>query len=191
MPGRQSTRLPGIGSHHSANPQTDEWLTPPWLLKAIAATGFRFDLDPCHPLEGTPWAHLLPERTFTVEDDGLTKPWSGSVWMNPPYSGAGDWMAKLAVHGDGMALVFARCETLWWFNHVWPKTSGLLFFEGRLTFHHLDGQPAKTGHNSGGPSVLIAYGDRCAELLDQLDVPGARVTPPFNITRHPGRQRAQ
>lgn len=50
--------MPGIGSHHSARPQTDEWLTPPHIFEAFHAAGHRFDLDPCFPLEGIPWARM-------------------------------------------------------------------------------------------------------------------------------------
>lgn len=188
---RQSTRLPGIGSHHSANPQTDEWLTPPELLQAFADIDFRFDLDPCFPLEPPPWAHLRPERTLNVIDDGLTADWAGTVWLNPPYSEAEHWIARLAGHGDGIALVFARCDTLWWFESVWPVCSGLLFLEGRLTFHRGDGTASKPGHNSGGPSVLISYGWRAAAALGAVDLPGAYVWPPEWVRRAPRRRRAQ
>lgn len=68
-------------------------------------------------------------------------------------------MARLANHGSGTALVFARTETRWFVQTVWRRASALLFLEGRLTFHHGDGTASKVGHNSGGPSVLVAYGD--------------------------------
>lgn len=148
-------RLPGIGSHHSANPQTDEWLTPPELLARLGP----FDLDPCAALNA-PWRTAAVE--YTVDDDGLAQTWEGLVWLNPPYSTVGEWMARLADHGQGVALVFARTETSWWFDWVWPHASGLLFLKGRLTFHRPGGQPSKAGHNSGGPSVLIAYGAAAA-----------------------------
>lgn len=153
-------RLPGIGSHHSANPQTDEWLTPPGIVRALGP----FDLDPCAPLD-RPWdtaaAHL------TAADDGLDHEWSGRVWLNPPYSEVESWMRRLAAHGQGTALVFARTETAWWFESIWPAAAALLFLRGRLTFHRPDGTPAPNGHNSGGPSVLIAYGDADADALER------------------------
>lgn len=174
--------IPGIGSHHSASPQTDEWLTPPHILEAFRSVSHRFDLDPCCPLEGYPWPHLVPERTFTRETDGLHQDWVGSVWMNPPYSEVEDWMARLAAHGHGVALVFARCETRWWFDSVWGQASGFLFIRGRVTFHHGNGDKSKAGHNSGGPSVLIAYGDAEFKALCRLEVPGAVVAAPLHVT---------
>lgn len=182
-PVKRGRLLPGIGSHHSASPQTDEWLTPPHLLQAFRDVGHVFDLDPCYPVEGIPWAHLAPERTFTRETDGLHEDWLGSVWLNPPYSEVEPWMERLAKHGAGVALVFARCETRWWFESVWPHATGFLFLAGRVTFHHADGERSKAGHNSGGPSVLVAYGHREFFALQHLTVPGALVAAPLGVRR--------
>lgn len=145
------TRLPGIGAHHSACPQTDEWLTPPDLLSVLG----RFDLDPCAALN-QPWRTATSH--LTVNEDGLTAPWAGRVWLNPPYSEADAWLERLADHNHGTALVFARTETRWRQTHVWPKAAAVLFLAGRLTFFRPDGTKSAQGHNAGGPSALIAYG---------------------------------
>lgn len=145
---------------------TDEWLTPPEILAALGP----FDLDPCSPVD-RPWdtaaAHL------SVEDDGLSTPWRGRVWLNPPYSEVDPWMERMAAHGRGTALLFARTETRCWETHIWPHVSAVLFLFGRLTFYRGDGTAAKAGHNSGGPSVLLAYGAADAELLARSALPGA------------------
>jgi hypothetical protein len=162
-------RLRGIGSHHSALPQTEEWLTPPHVLGALGP----FDLDPCSP-PVRPWP--TASRHLTAEDDGLSHPWEGRVWLNPPYGKEVEqWLARLADHGDGVALVFARTETRWFFDQVWRRASALLFLEGRLTFHRPDGSPAKAGHNSGGPSVLIAYGEPNGFALASCGLAGSLV----------------
>lgn len=154
----------GIGGHHSHVMGKDEWLTPPDLISKIG----RFDLDPCSPID-RPWP--TADRHLTVEDDGLLHAWDGRVWCNPPYGKhTADWLEKLSVHGNGIALVFARTETRMFFSHVWPKASAVLFIEGRLHFHHVDGSRAKA--NSGAPSVLIAYGQECCELLRNCDIAG-------------------
>lgn len=165
----------GIGSHHSANPQTDEWWTPPHILEAVGP----FDLDPCAPYQQPDWTGAAV--TFTEHDNGLHHPWEGFAWVNPPYSEVEEWVARLARHGDGVALVFARCETRWWFESVWPVATYLLFLRGRLTFYRppdsLSGQAtaSKAEHNSGGPSVLIGYGDRAADRLAGCGLDGAHV----------------
>lgn len=147
----------GIGGHHSPRMSTDRWLTPRWIVDALG----RFDLDPC----GAP-GHRLAEAVWTPEDgvDGLSRQWSGRVWLNPPYGRESvQWLAKLAVHGQGTALVFARTETSAFFAQIWDRADAVLFLRGRLHFLYPDGTPAV--HNSGAPSVLVAYGqDDAAQL---------------------------
>lgn len=176
MGSTQGRRLPGIGSHHSARALTDEWLTPPDLLARLGP----FDLDPCSPVD-RPWdtaaAHL------TVEDDGLSTPWHGRVWLNPPYSEIEPWMARMAQREWGTALVFARAETRWWMEFVWPRASAILFMAKRVTFYRGDGTASKAGHNSGGPSALVAYGAADARWLRISGIPGALVT---DVTMLPG-----
>ncbi|OBW43511.1 DNA N-6-adenine-methyltransferase (Dam) [Chryseobacterium sp. MOF25P] len=154
----------GIGSHHSANMKKDEWLTPPDVIEALG----RFDLDPCSPIN-KPWA--TAKNHFSIKDDGLSQIWSGRVWCNPPYGlEAARWLNKLKNHKDGIALIFARTETKMFFDHVWNDADALLFIEGRLYFHHVDGSRAKA--NSGAPSVLIAYGKSNAEILKNCKIKG-------------------
>ena len=80
-------------------------------------------------------------------------------------------MKRLSEHGNGIALVFARTETAMFFEHVWGKVAAALFLEGRLHFYQLDGTKAKG--NSGGPSVLLAYGEENGQMLRQCPLKGA------------------
>ena len=147
-----------MGSHESARMKTDEWLTPPEILKELG----EFDLDPCSPIH-RPWD--TAKVHYTIEDDGLSKEWFGRVWLNPPYGNmAAKWLDKLAVHGNGIALIFARTETKMFFDHVWDKANALLFFRGRLFFHHVTGE--KASQNAGAPSVLVAYGEENVRTLE-------------------------
>jgi hypothetical protein len=157
----------GMGSHHSHAMGKDEWLTPPDILAALG----EFDLDPCAPVI-RPWDMAVEH--YTIMEDGLSKEWSGRVWCNPPYGRlAGEWLEKLAGHGNGIALIFARTETVMFVEQVWGKADALLFIHGRLHFHHVCGTRAKA--NSGAPSVLIAYGKRNADLLETCDIKGSFV----------------
>lgn len=58
---------------------TDEWYTPKEILEALGP----FDLDPCAPL--VPLWNTAAVM-YNKNDDGLSKQWSGRVWLNPPYS---------------------------------------------------------------------------------------------------------
>lgn len=154
----------GMGSHQSHKMGKDEWLTPPSLIKKIG----EFDLDPCSPIN-RPWdtarVHL------NINDDGLECDWFGRVWCNPPYGReAIKWLSKLSAHNNGVALIFARTETKMFFSEVWNKATSVLFIEGRLTFHHVDGSRAKA--NGGAPSCLVAYGDECSRMLKNSNIKG-------------------
>lgn len=184
----------GIGGHHNGRSSTDEWLTPPAIIDALG--GWQsFDLDPCSPL-GRPFptarAHL------TVVDNGLLSEWHGRVWLNPPYGNAlGKWMGRMAAHGRGVALIFARTETDAFFRHVWERASALLFLRGRLDFLTITGRPVRRpngrAQNSGAPSVLCAYGWSDADVLANCGLTGQFV--PLRVPRSvialalPGRWR--
>lgn len=159
----------GIGGHQSARAGTVEWLTPLEILRALGD----FDLDPCAPVE-RPWN--MARTHYTLREDGLSLPWWGRVFMNPPYGGdTWAWLARLAEHGNGIGLIFARTETEGFHDFAWPRADGFLFFRSRLHFHHLDGRRAKG--NCGGPSVLIAYGENNVEALERSGIRGALLGP--------------
>lgn len=158
----------GIGGHQSARMGNDEWLTPPSIINALPP----FDLDPCAPII-RPWDTAA--KHYTVEDNGLAQPWHGRVWLNPPYGQNTEaWMQRLAKHGNGIALIFARTETSIFFPWVWSWADGLLFLCGRLHFHNVKGERAKA--NAGGPSVLIAYGAGNVDALRTCGLKGRLVT---------------
>lgn len=153
-------RTRAIGGHHRhPSGRSDDYLTPPELIKLLGP----FHLDPCA-------SRRQPWRTAKVQytDRGLEQPWRGMVWLNCPYGKeTGRWLARLAVHGNGLALVYARTDTQAFHEHVFPKATAILFFEGRLFFHYPDGRRAV--NNCGGPSVLIAYGRAAAERLRRAE----------------------
>lgn len=157
----------GIGGHTKAYcGATDDWITPRFIIEALGP----FDLDPC-ACRPQPWP--CAARSYSV--DGLKRPWHGRVWLNPPYgSRAGPFLKRMAEHGDGIALLFARTETKMFHKYVWDAADALLFFKGRLYFHRPDGTKAEG--NAGGPSVLIAYGARNARSLKISRLEGAFVS---------------
>ena len=90
----------GLGAAHVAD-TSDDWYTPPWLF---AAAGLVYDMDVCAPVD--PTRRTCPARIFlTPLEDGLAHPWSGLVWMNPPYSKSAPWVERFAAHHDGLALL--------------------------------------------------------------------------------------
>lgn len=151
-----------MGSHQSARAETTTWLTPPHITSALG----EFDLDPCSAPD---WP--TAKRHIILPEDGLTADWSGRVWLNPPYGmAAWTWLDKLATHGQGTALIFARTETAGFVAQVWRKATAILFLHGRLHFHYPDGRRAPA--NSGAPSCLVAYGESDAQALQSAALDG-------------------
>lgn len=106
----------GLAVHFTSD--TPEWLTPPEVIAAVRSALGGIDLDPCSN-NGTP--NVAARRHFTEKDNGLTKEWTGRVYMNPPYGDViRSWIEKLvSEHASGrvsacIALVPARTDTAWW-----------------------------------------------------------------------------
>jgi hypothetical protein len=145
------------------------WLTPPEILAPLGA----FDLDPCAAPSPRPWS--TASRHIELPEDGLTAEWHGRVWLNPPFgSHTGKWLGRMALHGNGIALVFARTDTAMFNTSVWPHCSAVLFLAKRPHFHRPDG--ARAAGNSGGPICLIAYGEANADALRTCGLAGAVTT---------------
>lgn len=152
----------GMTAHERGEYTTVEWLTPPYIIKALG----EFDLDPCFS-GPRPWDTAKEH----YEELGLMRPWFGRVWLNPPYGqGMERWLNRLAEHGTGTALVFGRTDTATFQQDVFPKASAIMFLAGRLGFHKLDGSQPK--EKAGAPSVLIAYGQPDSEILRDCGIEG-------------------
>lgn len=158
-----------MGGHESPVAQTTTWLTPLEIIRALGD----FDLDPC----GYPnWP--TAERLICLPDDGLAADWQGRVWLNPPYGAAvWTWLDKLANHGDGVALIFARTETAGFVRQVWQRADAVKFLHGRLNFHRPNGERGQA--NAGAPSCLVAYGEGNVRALYDSPIAGTtvRLTP--------------
>lgn len=145
----------------------DEWLTPPNIIKALG----KFDLDPCAPVH-RPWD--TARTHFTKKDDGLKMQWFGRIWLNPPYGNeTGGWLSKMVEHKNGIALIFARTETLMFFKYVWAEAGAILFMKGRIKFFKSDGSEAE--FSGGAPSCLVAYGENNIKALIDCGIKGQLV----------------
>ena len=105
---------------------------------------FGFTLDVCADHLNT-----TCNKYYTPVDDGLTQPWSGMAWCNPPYGRTvGQWIDKAiseAQHNPdcrGVVLLLpARTDTRWFHDLIWDTTSShprtgisVRFLRGRLKF---------------------------------------------------------
>lgn len=149
-----------MSGHQRTQGVTDEWYTPPAIF---AALGLDFDLDPAAPRGGVEW---VPARNYmSIDDNGLAEPWNGRVYLNPPYGAqTGKWLGKLADHGDGIALVFARTDTTW-FQSCAPRATTVCFVAGRIRFIRPDGRAGD--YTGGAPSCLLGYGPVCGQAVER------------------------
>lgn len=140
---------------------TDDWYTPPEIFAAI---GLRFDLDPCSPGAG----HWVPaNRIYTKQDDGLSHPWTGMVFCNPPFGGRHGhvpWLLRFLDHGNGVAIVRAYTSSDWFHDHIVPRAEALLFPRGKTKFIRPDGT---RGNNPGHGVVLLGMGNTACRGLER------------------------
>lgn len=138
--------------------ESDEWYTPPEIFKALK---IEFDLDPCSPGEG----HWVPaKKIYTKELDGLSRPWVGTIFMNPPFGGRNShvpWLKKFIGHGDGIAVVRAYTSAKW-FQDLVPQVDVFLFPRGKTKFVRPDGTIGKA---PGSGVVFLAMGRKASEAL--------------------------
>ena len=84
-----------------------EWETPAEFFDVLDEE-FHFTVDVCALPDNAKCA-----RFYTPEDDGLSMPWNGVVWCNPPYGRAISlWIqrAVLAADGGGNGSNAASCK---------------------------------------------------------------------------------
>ena len=80
-------RTDKMAVHYSS--KTDVWETPQDLFDRLHAI-HNFTLDVCALPE-----NAKCEKYFTPEMNGLSYPWRGVCWMNPPYGREiGKWVKK-------------------------------------------------------------------------------------------------
>lgn len=139
-----------------------EWYTPKWIFDEL---DIPFDLDPCSPWD---FETFVPAKTkFTIFDDGLSREWSGRVWLNPPYGpDTGFWMRRLIAHGNGIALVFSRTDAEWC-QQAMRACTAMLFMSGRIAF--VPGiENAHKADRAGAGTVLFAFGADNAGALEKM-----------------------
>jgi hypothetical protein len=100
---------------------------------------------------------------FTAEDDGLSLPWFGAVFLNPPYGRElPKWTAKALaeiVHGRARIVIGvlpARPDTRWWHRDI-AGHANISFLRGRLRFG--DGV-----QSAPFPSALVVWGGTIEEV---------------------------
>lgn len=144
--------------------KSDEWYTPPHVF---AALGERFDLDVAGPFQTT---HVPADACFNQAHDGLAQPWSGFVWMNPPFgarNGLVPWLDRFFAHGNGIALTPDRTSAPWFWD-AWERADRVLFTR-KIRFLRPDGSEGKMPSTG---TALFAAGNRAVVALERAAASG-------------------
>lgn len=155
------------GGHSSAHVSNNsgilEWYTPPAILEAARLVLGQIALDPAS--SDIAQETVLADSYYTMDNDGLSHQWAGTVWLNPPYtSGIVDkFTAKLCEHYNSgltpaaLVLVNNATDTAW-FQHMADNAVAICFPSGRVKFLDPDGKP---GAPLQGQAIL--YFGECIE----------------------------
>jgi len=124
------------------------WSTPKDFFEQVNRV-FDFDIDVCATQE-----NAKCEKFFTESDDGLSKEWKGTCWMNPPYGrDIKHWVKKAYISArihksTVVCLLPARVDTKWW--HDYCCKAEVYFIKGRLKF-------GDSKNSAPFPSALVIF----------------------------------
>ena len=141
---------------------SNEWYTPSEYVEAARRVMGSIDLDPasCEQANST----VKAKTYYTKADDGLSRPWFGNVWMNPPYgkdrglSNQMLWTRQLLTRyeqGDVDQAVFLVNSKTGesWFKPLWEHA--ICFVSRRIRFISPRGESKDPTHSS----VVVYLGD--------------------------------
>lgn len=153
-------------STHAGNSSGNNgWETPAWLAKALSDAIGGFDLDPCAASADRRRARVKAKVLLTEADDGLSVPWKGRCFVNPPYGrGISRWVRKCFDEGLRgcvvVALIPARPDSNYWHAYVVAAHADIFMIRGRLKFGD-EQNPAPF------PSAVIVWGAE-PELISRI-----------------------
>lgn len=154
--------------HVSNNSGKYEWHTPKKFIDAAREVMGSIDLDPA----SSEIANKIIRATkiYTKEDNGLNYPWSGNVWMNPPYNNSlvNDFTNKLinelSYINQACVLVNNATETKW-FQKTLNVCNVICFVKGRIKFLDINGEA--TGSSLQG-QVIMYFGKETEKFYNSF-----------------------
>jgi phage N-6-adenine-methyltransferase len=154
----------------------DAWFTPPEYIGRARRVLGQIDLDPasCALAQAT----VQAARYFTEDDDGLSQPWHGKIFCNPPYARIeiGRFVGKLAdefQNGNveqAILLTHSASDTAW-FSRAVSIASALCFPRGRINFY------GSQGTSPIGASVFFYIGNSAQRFAQEFGEVGSIMVP--------------
>jgi hypothetical protein len=151
---RKGERRAGAPGDHRCTP-TEIWQT---ALEAIDRNSFT--LDPCWNPDSTVPTGLHYDGTLPggamydgiggSGSDGLTMPWIGDVWVNPPFSAMKAWVAKVELEyyrARSITFLGPGDTSVGWWHHMARMCDAWAPWSRRVHFP-IEGQPK--GSPTGG-----------------------------------------
>jgi ParB family transcriptional regulator, chromosome partitioning protein len=129
----------------------NEWYTPPDFIDKVREVLGTIDLDPAScPVANTV---VKAKKFFTETNSGLTKPWYGKVFLNPPYQRklikpfVSHLLQQLREGNTTEAIVITHnCTDARWFHALQSEAALICFTKRRIPFwqpDHEDSNPAR------------------------------------------------
>lgn len=195
--------LRSIADHHAAEAvkvsgapkalhmsESNEWYTPAEYTEAARRVMGSIDTDPA----SNPIANKVVRAAtyYTIETNGLDKPWHGNVWLAPPYGRDGGesnqslWSTRLieqyqaGITRQAILLVNAVTDRRW-FRPLWGYP--ICFVYERIKFYNESGQPESPTHGS----ALVYFGHNVRRFADEFAHLGRIIVPEgtFSAARQP------
>jgi ParB family chromosome partitioning protein len=158
--------------HVSNNSGKYEWHTPKKFVDAAREVMGNIDLDPASSEIAN--KVIQADIIFTEQDSGLVHPWSGNIWMNPPYNNSlvREFTKKMVEDlpniNQACVLVNNATETRW-FQHISGKCDMMCMVSGRIKF--LDENGEATGSSLQG-QVIMYFGKNVDKFHEEFKVFG-------------------
>lgn len=164
--------------------KNDEWYTPDYWLNLAREVLGTIDLDPASCEVANQRVKAL--NYYTEQTSGLTKPWVGNIWCNPPYSAVlvkkftkKFWEEyELGNIKEGIMLTNSGTDTLWNQNIC----KGVqVYTVGRISFLQPDGTEKATGSRG---QCFTYVGPRPVDFIEVFTRDGKCWCPNISLLNH-------